>query len=103
MADDKNRKSKGIYELPHNVGREGVPPSGENSKDGPPDGAYQTGPGTAPPNLDVADPHPSNEEPESEVPHPGGTRPPKDDIGPNDAINDGTSPPRPHNAGSGSE
>ena len=101
MAEDRHEKSKGIYELPHNVGHEGMPPSEPVAPKGPPGGAYQTGPGTAPPNLDVADPHPSDEEPEP--PHPGGVHSPKDDIGPNDAIHDGTPPPRPHNAGSGPE
>ena len=49
----------------------------------------------------VAQRDPSDEEPEP--PHPGGVHSPKDDIGPNDAIHDGTPPPRPHNAGSGPE
>jgi hypothetical protein len=96
-----SEKHKGTYELPTDVGTEGLPPSEEGVRRGPPGGAYQTGPGTAPPNLDVADPHPANEEPESEAPHPGGANPPKNDIGPNDAVHDGTPPPRPHNAGSG--
>ena len=60
----------------------------------------QTGEGTAPPEVDVADPHPSDEE------HPyrnkaGG--PMEGDIGPNPAVHDGTPPPRPHNKGSGPE
>ena len=75
------------------------------------EGAHrQTGDATAPPETDVADPHPSNEE------HPyrrfdrrstvgaRGESPTVDtDIGPNPATHDGTPPPRPHNAGSGPE
>lgn len=101
MTDAKHRSHKGTYHLPTNVGNQGWPPSEEHVENGPPGGAYQTGPGTAPPERDVADPHPANEEPNSEVPHPGGANPPKNDIEPNDAIHTGTAPPRPHNAGSG--
>ncbi|AKR55643.1 hypothetical protein XM25_07475 [Devosia sp. H5989] len=65
------------------------------------DWTRQTGPHTAPADRDVADPHPSDEEPQTDAPRPGGEHPPRRDLGPNDAINDGTAPPRPHNAGSG--
>ncbi|HWA18132.1 MAG TPA: hypothetical protein VG757_03990 [Devosia sp.] len=67
----------------------------------------RTGAGTAPPGLDVADPHPPDEgHPEREF-RPGGANPPSDvpigsdEIGPNPARHTGTPPPRPHNAGSG--
>jgi hypothetical protein len=35
------------------------------------------------------DPHPSNEERYDRQERPGGARPPRDDIGPNDAVHDG--------------
>ena len=38
---------------------------------------------------DVFDPHPSNEEQYDRQKHPGGTHPPKKDLGPNDAIHNG--------------
>lgn len=41
------------------------------------------------------DPHPSDEEHYDRRPHPGGARPPKDDIGPNSGIHDGTPEPKP--------
>lgn len=72
-------------------------PSGRTAREG---AHRRTGDGTAPTELDVADPHPSDEE------HPyrnkaGG--PIEGDIGPNPAVHDGTPPPRPHNKGSGPE
>ena len=55
-----------------------------------------TGEGTASSN-DVADPHPSTEENYDQIPHPGGTRPPKEtDPGPNSYTNDGKPQPRPN-------
>lgn len=55
------------------------------------------GSGTGP--HEVADPHPSNEEHYDRQKIPGGAHPPKDDLGPNDAIHDGKPqkrpPPRP--------
>ena len=62
------------------------------SRDGLP-----TGEGTSKTN-DVADPHPANEEKYDRIRHPGGANPPKNDLGPNPAIHDGTAPPRPDNA-----
>ena len=54
-----------------------------------------TGEGTASRN-DVADPHPSTEENFDQIPHLGGTNPPKQtDPGPNSYANDGTPQPRP--------
>lgn len=48
---------------------------------------------------DVADPHPSTEENYDQIPNPGRHRPPPGhDIGPNNAVHDGTAPPRPDNA-----
>lgn len=73
-----------------------VPPTKSPLETGVP-----TGPGTAGRATDVADPHPDNEEHWRQERHPGGAHPPKKDIGPNDAMHDGTAPPRPHNAGSG--
>jgi len=40
------------------------------------------------------DPHPSNEEHYDRQERPGGARPPRDDIGPNDAVHDGRPQPR---------
>jgi hypothetical protein len=103
MTMTNEKTGKGTYRLPTNVGEEGPPPSRQPAEKGPPSGAYETGPGTAPPDRDVADPHPSNEEPNSEVPRPGGSNPPEHEAEPNDAIHNGFPPPRPHNAGSGPE
>jgi hypothetical protein len=44
------------------------------------------------------DPHPAHEDGTDSHPHPGGTRTPKDDIYPNDAIHDGEPKKRPDNA-----
>ncbi|WIJ24721.1 hypothetical protein [Devosia sp. RR2S18] len=49
----------------------------------------KTGPGTAPPKLDVADPHPSNEEHYDRQRRPGGDDAPRNDLGPNDGIHNG--------------
>ena len=69
---------------------------------GPPtDKVRQTGVNTAPGELDVADPHPSDEGHPYDAERPGGTNPAKNDLGPNDAIHNGTPAVRPHNAGSG--
>lgn len=57
-------------------------------RDGLPTGS-KTGP------HDVADPHPSNEEHYDRQEHPGGATPPKRDLGPNNAIHDGTPGKRP--------
>jgi hypothetical protein len=56
-----------------------------------------TGSGTSP-TRDVSDPHPANEEHYDRQKHPGGARPPKQHIGPNDAKHDGRPAPRPRNA-----
>lgn len=40
------------------------------------------------------DPHPSNEEHYDRQERPGGARPPRDDIGPNNAVHDGHPQPR---------
>jgi hypothetical protein len=67
----------------------------------------QTGRGTAPHNLDVADPHPSDEEHPYKAPQGGDASPPpdtdigNDNIGPNPSRHDGSAPQRPHNRGSG--
>jgi hypothetical protein len=71
-------------------------------RDEPRDG-LPTGEGTAPPELDVADPHPSNEAHGDDADGPQAARPAKADIGPNPAVHTGSPPPRPHNAGSGPE
>lgn len=47
------------------------------------------------------DPHPSNEEPYDRQERPGGTRPPRDDIGTNPAVHDGHKQKRPDNAENG--
>lgn len=44
------------------------------------------------------DPHPANEEKYDRQRHPGGANPPRNDLGPNNAIHDGTPKPRPDNA-----
>lgn len=62
------------------------------SRDGLP-----TGPGTAKPDRDVADPHPETEENFHDNERPGGANPPRKDIGPNSAKHDGKAPPRPSN------
>ena len=63
-----------------------------------------TGEGTAN-KGNVADPHPSTEEDYDKIPHPGGTKTPRDpDIGTNSYAHDGKkAPPRPKNEGSGPE
>jgi hypothetical protein len=62
----------------------------------------QTGPGTAPPGLDVADPHPSDEGDPYAAPNPGGdamppsdTQVPHKNIGPNPERNSGHAPAGP--------
>lgn len=57
----------------------------------------QTGTGTAAPALDVADPHPSDEEQYGRIRRPGGARPPREtvDIGANAWAHDGNPIPRP--------
>lgn len=57
-----------------------------------------TGSGTAPPERDVADPHPATEEHYDRQKSPGGARPPRTDIGPNTGKHDGSAPPKPRNA-----
>ncbi|HLV84116.1 MAG TPA: hypothetical protein VKY62_10105 [Devosia sp.] len=56
-----------------------------------------TGPGTAPSERDVADPHPANEDHYDRQEKPGGSDAPRDDIGPNSYKHDGNAPPRPRN------
>mgnify|MGYP004514704739 CR=1 FL=1 len=56
-----------------------------------------SGEGTAPPNIDVADPHPADEDHYDRQKHPGGDHAPHHDIGQNSYINDGTAPPKPRN------
>ena len=64
----------------------------------------QTGASTAPKGVDVADPHPSNEEHPYRGKHRDAAHPPEaKDYGANPARHDGTAPPRPHNVGSGAE
>ena len=63
----------------------------------------QTGKGTTEPALDVADPHPANEEHPYREKKPGGADPPAKDLGPNPAVHNGEAPKRPHNTGSGAE
>jgi len=74
---------------------------GEQQPDMPKIAAAQdglpSGPGTAPKTLDVADPHPSNEDHFDRQRHPGGDHAPHDDIGPNSYEHDGTAPPKPRN------
>lgn len=43
----------------------------------------------------VSDPHPDNEEHYRQQRRPGGSNPPRKDIGPNDAVHDGKAPPKP--------
>ena len=69
-------------------------------------GHRQTGVETAPPEMDVADPHPSEEGHPYDAPDPGGdTAPPTEvekgraNIGPNPAVHDGEAPPRPKHSG----
>lgn len=62
------------------------------SRDGLP-----TGPGTAPPERDVADPHPANEDRYDRQKKPSGANPPRDDIGPNSGKHDGKAKPLPRN------
>ncbi|RYE09783.1 MAG: hypothetical protein EOP22_08025 [Hyphomicrobiales bacterium] len=81
----------------HDFGEAESPPAPVPSKH------RQTGQGTAPPELDVADPHPSNEEHPYKARHPGGAHPPIKDIGPNSAIHGGEPPPRPDNASTTSD
>jgi hypothetical protein len=73
-------------------------PDGKTGEEGK---TRQTGVGTADPSVDVADPHPANEEHPYRARRPGGAHPPAKDLGPNPAIHDGTAPKRPHNEGSG--
>ena len=59
--------------------------TGGNEREGLPSGA-----GTSL-EQDVADPHPSTEDNQDTIPHPGGVHTPAGpDIGPNDAVHDGT-------------
>jgi hypothetical protein len=69
--------------------------TGDNTS---PDPAESLPPGHDP---GVTDPHPSDEEHPYRAKPPGGTNPPKADIGPNPAAHDGTPPPRPDNADNG--
>lgn len=66
----------------------------------PPVKAKQTGEHTAPPDRDVADPHPADEEHYGRIRRPGGANPPPPnlDIGPDPERNDGAAPPPPANA-----
>lgn len=75
-----------------------VPPAVSETP-GAEDGAHrQTGVGTAPPELDAADPHPSDEgDPYDERRAAGSSMPRAKDIGPNPAIHNGTAPHRPQN------
>ena len=93
----------GLVNVPQHMGEgpqaaEPLPPEDVPDATGKP-----SGPGTAPPDLDVADPHPPEEGHPYDARHPGGARPPTGDLGPNPAINTGQPAPRPHNAGSGPE
>lgn len=63
-----------------------------NKRDGLPTGSNTSGA------RDVADPHPANVEHYDRQEHPGGSHPPQNDLGPNDAIDDGRPAPRPRNA-----
>jgi hypothetical protein len=63
--------------------------------------ARPTGPGTAPADLDVADPHPADEGEGGSSDGPIVADAVAKDIGPNPAVHDGSPPTRPHNAGSG--
>ena len=60
----------------------------------------QTVEGTAPPDRDVADPHPADEEHYGRIPHPGGANPPPPnlDMGADPEKHDGAAPPAPANA-----
>jgi hypothetical protein len=75
--------------------------------EGGPSTGQATGEGTAAPGVDVADPHPSDEEHPYREQGRGGASTPSDvpigndDIGPNPGRHNGKAPPRPHNAGSG--
>jgi len=62
------------------------------SRDGLP-----TGENTAPGREDVAHPHPANEERYDRQERPGGSKAPRDDIGPNSGKHDGAAPPPPRN------
>lgn len=65
----------------------------QNQRDGLP-----TGEDTSAAN-DVADPHPSTEENYDQIPNPGRPAPPPGhDIGPNNAVHNGTAPRPPANA-----
>lgn len=85
----------------HLVGDEGMRPNpipGKRAGTAP-----RGGPQRGPQGLDAADPHPPEEGNPYEARHPGGTNPPKNDLGPNPAVHDGKAPRRPHNAGSGAQ
>jgi hypothetical protein len=66
------------------------------SRDGLPTGAGTSG------KDDVADPHPATEEDYDKIPHPGGSKAPREaDPGANSYTHDGNAPPRPKNKGAG--
>ena len=93
----------GLTNVPQHMGEA----SGARNQPPLPDASVATGkasgPGTAPPNLAVAAPHPAEEGHPYGAKHPGGAHPPTDDLGPNPAITTGQPVPRPHNASSGPE
>lgn len=82
----------------HSLDGQRLPPGGDVDR-----GTWKhrpTGEGTAPPERDVADPHPSDEEHYGRIHHPGGVHAPNEsrDIGRNSWAHDGTPGPRPRNA-----
>ena len=80
----------------HILDEAGLPPGGDIDRTEWKHKAEGTGTGP----RDPADPHPSDEEHYGRNRHPGGADSPIEarDIGPNDAVHDGTAPPRPRNA-----
>src|SRR3569833_902814 len=94
----------GLVNVPQHMGQ--GPDASEHSPavtDIPDATGKPSGPGTAPPDLDVTDPHPAEEGHPYDTKHPGNAHPPTRDLGPNPAITSGQPVSRPHNAGSGPE
>jgi hypothetical protein len=113
MARPESNRPGGLANPPQHLVGEG-PDVGEPQLPipaGPPH--RDTGPGTAPPGLDVADPHPLDEghpyrghdTDRRDVPGSPDPRREADgkDIGAYPEKHTGSAPPRPHNAGSGPE
>jgi hypothetical protein len=103
MAEKINEPGAPVNTPQHLVGQTNAQEGTPSGQTGSRASTQQTGPRTAPREVDVADPHPADEGHPYDARHPGGTNPPTKDLGPNPGIHNGTPARRPHNAGSGAE